>query len=448
MLRPKKMGPQASIPIAVGADPVDTVTDGSNLLRAARMMERIDKRGHAYRVAGQTALPDGGLFLGYRDGDGQGYAARVGADGAIAWEARADGLRGVGVDRGGRLHVVTDREDLQLDVDGTELARTALPRPLQSFWVDPRSGGLVGVADDRRLVMSGAPEVPAGDVVMGMRPGPDGDTAVVRTLGALLELNDHAILRAVPLPRETTPSNVWLSIDDAWPSPDGGAVCLVRKTIELSRPHFPMRGSDPAEPFPGTCSSAVTVRKLDRDGRQMWESRSLGETTRAAAGPEGSLFVSGDGDGGYPVSRVTPEGTLTLLATFSEPVAGLDVRDGQLLVRRGRNATAFDEAGGRTELRAPEGWTVRGWAPGSRVLLDNAGRTALALLPLEGGPLQIITDTENDHSPARGGEIERLARTLPGGKKAPEIIVEDGRIIVGGVRVPRKSVVATGSTGP
>lgn len=418
----------------------------TDLLRAMRAIPAIDKRGHRYRYLDSAGTPDT-TAIGYRDRGREGYVSQVGADDCIAWEAAAPGLRGVAVAARGEIHVVTDLEHVTLDPAGAEVRRAALPPGIRSWWVDPASGSLLGWDNRSHLVLDETPalhEALGKAVVYDFTPAADGRSVHLRTADAWLDVTSAGVRDTRPCPRDGQDGALRTRVEDLLPLPDGGYVQVLRRSLNVGAPEGHFFGPDDGM-LPGVISKPDewpanyrSLRRVGPGGETVWESPYLKDGSPVAVSSRGDVYAVDNAPflkGDHQVLRVGPDGKFEAVGQVRGEARVLAMDGEDLVVVQDAATTRVGPSGVREEA-VPEGWrpTLTFLGP-RRLVLDREGTHAALLGP--GERLTPVTDTECDHSAGRAGEVLRLAATLPSRETAP-IEIQDGWIVVGGVRVPRR----------
>ena len=428
-----RLSPAAAEPTPVDAFIDSGVTPG-DAIRALNELPRVEKKGHRYSVGEKAVGPDGTLYLSYKEWqrDGAGYVSAVRPDGGIAWEAPCNGVQAMTVDAEGVLHVATHAEHVTFAPDGRETGRAALPVPLERAWIDP-SGKVVGHGADRKLV--GGPDL--GDIPV-LEFKPRGDTLMLRRSGEWLEITASEVRQRRALPNNEQQGKVWVSVDEAYPLPDGGTLLQMRQTIELRRPggfyphRFLVGGMSMHEPDPGEYITRTSLRRLDAAGNKAWETESLGESTRVAIARDGKIYAAVEGR----VMTIGDEGKPREVAALKPLISGLVAVEDALVVSSGAGISVV-RGDAVSTLPDSTSWTAKAALGTDRALLtDNFGKSA-AVLDLRAGTITPVTDAEGDHATGRTGELTRLATREAASGPPPTVILEETHVQLGDVRVER-----------
>lgn len=448
--------PGGLAPRPAGRDPEPLAPRGDGFdvqvgLRVLDGLERIPKQSHRYRVLGHSEAPDGRLYLLYGEtGGSAGYVSRTGADGGIEWEAPVEAPRCLAADDRGGVLVAGDRELVRFTPGGGAVEQVPGPGGPPPVWIEPGSGGVVGI-EGQRLVASPGVALPAavqGRPVETFAVSPGGDSLHVGTEAGWGEVRIRGGSRFFPAPSDPSTPGVWLFTDDVHPLTDGDAVFEIHRTVQV--PMRPFVGGilmpnhrGPRDP---RCDydTRISLRRCAPDGTTRWETPTLGRILEVDVAPDGSAWAASESHGQRgenTIWRVLPDGTVGGKVDVSGPVHALVAQGDEAFVSHSNRISSVGSGGRVSPVPGTEGWRARAVVGDGRLLVVDEAELRAALVDPRSGAMVPLTDLQADHVLGRHDEIERAVETAPqpGEISKPTVLVEDEWIQVGGVRVPRQS---------
>lgn len=406
-----------------------------DLRAAARLLDsklRLDKPGSDYRLSSWCSAPDGTVFSGYTEADGQrGYVACAAPDGAVRWElALAEGkVQRVGLLPDGNLLVGTDTAVTTLAPDGRLVGRQK--GAVAGVWSDGQGGTYWLDAKDRRLHGSGL-----AAEVLEVRPTGDGGL-LARTAEAVHRLGPGGLTQSsTAVPSFAPVRDTKHEVAGSW-ALEGGEVLLHKQSTTTTWPPF-HHGMEHDPMFGGQMlrTPDITVRntmvRTSSSGEALWESPDMGEKAKPVVLRDGSTFFARD----RGVERVAPTGAAEVAFTLKGTVSDLLPGEGDtLLVRSGDTVTRRAPSGEvLATVTARPGMQLRGDAPGGLLVFADAEGAELWTCDPATGAWARRTDPDVDHSVALTVENLKSQEAPP-----PVVREEDEWIAIGGIRLERRS---------